>query len=82
MWLTGVRLPFVAVSELALDGLTGIGMVLFLMLLASLLGGWVEVELTSGAGQGGFRPKADFDAASAGLVAPVMRQLVSRIHST
>lgn len=39
---------FVAVSELALAGLTGIGMVLFLLLLASLLGGWVETKVTSG----------------------------------
>lgn len=39
---------FVAVSELALAGLTGIGMVLFLMLLASLFGGWAETKLTSG----------------------------------
>lgn len=33
---------FVAVSELALAGLAGIGMVLFLMLFALLLGGWLE----------------------------------------
>lgn len=39
---------FVAVSELALAGLTGIGMVLFLLLLASLFGGWVETKVTSG----------------------------------
>ncbi|WP_231109022.1 hypothetical protein [Stenotrophomonas maltophilia] len=39
---------FVAVSELALAGLAGIGMVLFLMLLASLFGGWVEMKVTSG----------------------------------
>ncbi|TPD99234.1 hypothetical protein FJP65_04205 [Stenotrophomonas maltophilia] len=39
---------FVAVSELALAGLAGIGMVLFLILIALLFGGWVEVELTSG----------------------------------
>jgi hypothetical protein len=39
---------FVAVSELALAGLAGIGMVLFLMLLASLFGGWVETKVTSG----------------------------------
>ena len=39
---------FVAVSELALAGLAGIGMVLFLMLLASLFGGWVEIKVTSG----------------------------------
>lgn len=38
---------FVAVSELALAGLAGIGMVLFLMLVALLLSGWVEVKLTS-----------------------------------
>lgn len=38
---------FVAVSELALAGLTGIGMVLFLMVVALLFGGWVEVKLTS-----------------------------------
>lgn len=31
---------FVAVGELALAGLTGIGMVLFLMLVALLIGGW------------------------------------------
>jgi len=36
------------VSELALAGLAGIGMVLFLMLLASLFGGWVEMKVTSG----------------------------------
>lgn len=39
---------FVAVSELALAGLAGIGMVLFLILIALLFGGWVEVRLTSG----------------------------------
>jgi len=39
---------FVAVSELALAGLAGIGMVLFLMLVASLFGGWVEIKVTSG----------------------------------
>lgn len=39
---------FVAVSELALAGLAGIGMVLFLILVALLFGGWVEVKLTSG----------------------------------
>ncbi|WP_303635514.1 hypothetical protein [Stenotrophomonas tuberculopleuritidis] len=38
---------FVAVSELALAGLAGIGMVLFLMLVALLFSGWVEVKLTS-----------------------------------
>ncbi|MET3151680.1 hypothetical protein B9Y72_08790 [Stenotrophomonas maltophilia] len=40
---------FVAVSELALAGLAGIGMVLFLMLVALLFSGWVDVKLTSGA---------------------------------
>lgn len=39
---------FVAVSELALAGLAGIGMVLFLMLVALLFGGWVEIKVTSG----------------------------------
>ncbi|CAH0128921.1 hypothetical protein SRABI102_00006 [Stenotrophomonas lactitubi] len=39
---------FVAVSELALAGLAGIGMVLILMLVASLFGGWVEIKVTSG----------------------------------
>ncbi|WGV53866.1 hypothetical protein QIF44_16420 [Stenotrophomonas indicatrix] len=39
---------FVAVSELALAGLAGIGMVLFLILIALLFGGWVEVKLTRG----------------------------------
>lgn len=38
---------FVAVGELALAGLTGIGMVLFLMLVALLIGGWLEVKLAS-----------------------------------
>lgn len=38
---------FVAVSELALAGLAGIGMALFLMLVALLFGGWVEVKLAS-----------------------------------
>lgn len=38
---------FVAVSELALAGLAGIGMVLFLMLVALLLGGWIEGKLTT-----------------------------------
>lgn len=38
---------FVAVSELALAGLAGIGVVLCLMLFASLLGGWVEGRLSS-----------------------------------
>lgn len=37
---------FVAVSELALAGLAGIGMVLFLMLVSLLLGGWIENKLT------------------------------------
>ncbi|MCR8716676.1 hypothetical protein [Stenotrophomonas indicatrix] len=39
---------FVAVSELALAGLAGIGMVLFLMLVALLFGGWMEIKMTSG----------------------------------
>ncbi|QXQ00630.1 hypothetical protein [Stenotrophomonas indicatrix] len=39
---------FVAVSELALAGLAGIGMVLFLLLVALLFGGWVETKVTSG----------------------------------
>jgi len=38
---------FVAVSELALAGLAGIGFVLGLMLFASLLGGWLEGRLSS-----------------------------------
>jgi len=38
---------FVAVSELALAGLAGIGLVLFFMLVALLLGGWVEGKLTT-----------------------------------
>lgn len=38
---------FVAVSELALAGLAGIGMVLFFMLVALLLGGWAEGKLTT-----------------------------------
>lgn len=37
---------FVAVSELALAGLAGIGMVLFLMLFAMLFGGWLEKKVT------------------------------------
>lgn len=37
---------FVAVGELALTGLTSIGMVLGLMLVALLFGGWLEVKLT------------------------------------
>lgn len=37
---------FVAVGELALTGLAGIGMVLGLMLITLLLGGWVEGKLT------------------------------------
>ncbi|WP_343650834.1 hypothetical protein [Stenotrophomonas sp.] len=36
---------FVAVSELALAGLAGIGMVLFLMLFAMLFGGWLEKKV-------------------------------------
>lgn len=40
---------FVAVSELALAGLAGIGMVLFLMLMALLFSSWVDVKLASGA---------------------------------
>jgi len=38
---------FVAVSELALAGLAGIGMVLFFILIALLLGGWVEGKVTA-----------------------------------
>jgi len=38
---------FVAVSELALAGLAGIGMVLFFILIALLLGGWVEGKVTT-----------------------------------
>jgi len=38
---------FVAVSELALTGLKGIGMLLFLLLVALQLGGWLEGKLTS-----------------------------------
>ncbi|WP_409461397.1 hypothetical protein ACK1O1_10060 [Stenotrophomonas maltophilia] len=38
---------FVAVSELALAGLTGIGLVLFFILVALLLGGWVEGKVTA-----------------------------------
>jgi len=37
---------FVVGSELALAGLAGIGVVLFLMLVALLLGGWLEAKLT------------------------------------
>lgn len=56
---------FVAVSELALAGLTGIGMVLFLLLLASLFGGWVETKVTSGGSKS--RPQAVHDPAAGGL---------------
>lgn len=38
---------FVAVSELALAGLAAVGFVLGLMLLAALLGGWVEGQITN-----------------------------------
>lgn len=38
---------FVAVSELALAGLAGIGMVLLFMLFAALLGGWIEGKVTA-----------------------------------
>ena len=38
---------FVAVSELALAGLAGIGMVLFFILIALLFGGWVEGKVTA-----------------------------------
>lgn len=38
---------FVAVSELALAGLAGIGMVLFFILIALLLGGWVQGRVTA-----------------------------------
>lgn len=38
---------FVAVSELALAGLAGIGMVLLFMLFAALLGGWIEGKITA-----------------------------------
>ncbi|WP_241900280.1 hypothetical protein, partial [Stenotrophomonas maltophilia] len=38
---------FVAVSELALAGLAGIGMVLLFILIALLLGGWVEGKVTA-----------------------------------
>lgn len=37
---------FVAVSDLALAGFAGIGMVLFLMLFAMLFGGWLEKKVT------------------------------------
>lgn len=37
---------FVAVAEIALAGLAGIGMVLVLMLIATLLGGWLEGRLS------------------------------------
>ncbi|MBK0026234.1 hypothetical protein IAE57_08655 [Stenotrophomonas sp. S48] len=37
---------FVAVSELAVAGLAGIGMVLFLMLFAMLFGGWLDKKVT------------------------------------
>lgn len=45
--------PFqlVAVSELALAGLAGIGMVLFFILIALLLGGWVERKVTAAPSQ-------------------------------
>lgn len=39
---------FGAVSELALAGLVAIGMLLFFMLIAMLLGGWLEGKLTVG----------------------------------
>lgn len=42
---------FVAVSELALAGLAGIGMVLFFMLVALLFGGWVEGKVTASPSQ-------------------------------
>ncbi|MFL0336553.1 hypothetical protein [Stenotrophomonas maltophilia] len=42
---------FVAVSELALAGLAGIGMVLFFMLIALLFGGWVEGKVTANTSQ-------------------------------
>jgi len=38
---------FVAISELALAGLAGIGMVLFLMLLALLFGGWLSGKVSA-----------------------------------
>ncbi|WDM61837.1 hypothetical protein [Stenotrophomonas forensis] len=38
---------FVAVSELALAGLAGIGAVLFFMLVTALLGGWIEGRVTA-----------------------------------
>lgn len=38
---------FVAVSELALAGLAGIGMVLFYILIALLFGGWIEAKVTA-----------------------------------
>lgn len=38
---------FVAVSEIALAGLAGIGLVLGLMFIAALLGGWLEGRLAS-----------------------------------
>lgn len=43
---------FVAVSELALAGLAGIGMVLFFTLVALLLGGWAEGKLTTNTPKG------------------------------
>lgn len=42
---------FVAVSELALAGLAGIGLVLFFMLVALLFGGWVEGKVTASTSQ-------------------------------
>lgn len=43
---------FVEVSELALAGLAGVGIVLFLMLVSLLLGGWVDSKLINGHSRG------------------------------
>ncbi|NIJ69935.1 hypothetical protein [Xanthomonas sp. 60] len=43
---------FVAVSELALTGLTSIGLVLCLALLAALFGDWLQARLTTGSSKG------------------------------
>lgn len=60
---------FVAVSELALAGLAAMGVVLFLMAMAMLLGGWIEARLTEESSKGPLRawlsPVAFFGALGA-----------------
>ncbi|WP_079221884.1 hypothetical protein [Stenotrophomonas maltophilia] len=60
---------FVAVSELALVGLAAMGVVLFLMAMAVLLGGWAEARLTEESSKGPLRawlyPIAFFSALGA-----------------